>query len=89
MDKIQKKLKRRLNSISVVENFSRGFMIQATTQFDIEQAVMTENSARCKLSYSCPLLQDHLHFNFGVSGELPVASELVSTGASPSLDDFS
>ena len=81
--------KRRLNSISVAENFSRGVMIRATTQFDIEQAVMTDKISIFKLAYASPLLQDPLLSEFGISGELPEASNLVSTGNSPRLDNLS
>ena len=90
MDKIQKMFcKKRLGSISAVDYFSRGLMIICSSQLAAEQVVMTENSARLKLSYSSPLIQDPLLCEFGLSGEFLKSSQFFHACTSPGLDCLS
>ena len=81
--------KRRLNSISQVEYFSGSNLVWDSSQFEIESAIMTENSSRFMLAYSYPLLQSPLRQKYDLCGENQDAKELLEHTAAIEEDDLS
>ena len=72
----------RMNSILQVEYFSGSDLIRVSLQFDIEVAIITENSVQFKLAYSSPFLQPLLLQKFRLCGDIPEAQQLIHTLAS-------
>ena len=72
--------KSRMNSISEVEHNIEGFIVITSNQFEIEQAIMKENSARFTLAYSSPLLQSPLLDKIGLFAEKETGKQLISQG---------
>ena len=69
--------KSRSAAISKVEYTTYGCVIQVTSQYLIEQAIMKENSHRFILAHSSPLLQEETVNALGYSGEGQLSKNLM------------
>ena len=77
-----------MNSISQVKCFYGSTLIKVSSQFAVESAITSENSAHFKLVYSSPLLQSLLLQRLGFCGESPIASELIQSSAAVESGDL-
>ena len=61
-----------------MENRESGVLIQATTKEEVECAIMKENSARFRLAYTSPTLNDDMHGDLGPSREGNLAKDILN-----------
>ena len=73
-------VKSRMNSISEVEYQIEGVIVRTSNKFEIERAIMKENSARFTLSCSSPFLQSPFLDKIGLSAEKEIGQQLTSQG---------